>query len=369
MIIHNWFSDILLSVRVLLDNIIFAEKKLFINNLPEYFIKHYEFSLASRTFVLAKDEFKPNFELPSCIVTLGEDNYIFGERPTTSQHIRLDNFNQIPVLIDNTKNIIINIQEEQTTVGVTGQINCESQLQAKEIEFTMKRWLPLAKYIQLFDFTSFLEISPEIMLSLGMDFNHDDITNLFVKLNKNTGNIDYFYSVRYFPHIKLESVNCSISDISSRTFPVNFELTYLIQMPVWTFSEHVKFIENISIDFAKFGNEPISWKPCMFLKHTDKLVKFNIIISSLYDYGFYRLEGDLLAKYILSIKFNPKEIKFNKNMKYSMIDVNGISHNDLELLLFDEESNEIRFKILESDYIKYYNATITTPIILQVYEK
>ena len=91
MIIHNWFSDILLSSRILLDNIIFSEKKLFVNNLPEYFIKHYEFSLSNRTFVLAKDEYKTEFELPSCIVTLGEDNYIFGERPTTCQHLRLDN--------------------------------------------------------------------------------------------------------------------------------------------------------------------------------------------------------------------------------------------------------------------------------------
>jgi len=365
MLIHNWFSDILLSSQIMLDNIIFADKKIFKNNFPEYFIKHYEFSLANRTFVVGNDKFKTGFEYPTCLVTLGEDSYIFNERPNVIQYTTLPNVNQIPVLYDTTSKTIINLQEEQTTIAIQLQINCESQLQAKEVDFTIKRYLPIGKYIHLIEFTSWLEISSEIMLSLGMDFNHNEILNLFTRINHNTGNIGHFFSVRYKPLIKLESITSSSTDISQRSFPVNVEMSYLIQQPIWLFSEKYRIIENINVDFVSFGKEPISFNSCKGINGNTKNVRMNLVISSLEEFGLKNNDEN-----IISIKFNKREFKFTSDMYFDIIDIYGNRHKDVKIVDNNSiEENIIRFKFSEDEINKYYNATITSPIILQIIEK
>ena len=368
MLIHNWFSDVVISVKYLFDHVVFIGKKIFVDNYPQYFIKHYEFSLANRTFVLSKDNFTTNFKFPTCIITLGEDTFL-SERPNISQSLQTENYNQIPILYDNDNKTTIWLQEDHTSVSLSIQINCESQLQAKEVEFAIKRKLPPGKYIQIFEFTSFLEIQPEIMVTLGMDCNNNEVINLLTRLNKNTGDVEYFYSVRYRPIVRLESISSSTSDMTSSSFQVNIELTYVLQFPIWIFGDKLKKIEEIAIDFTRFGNEPISFNSCKFINssNNDK-IRMNILIQNLNDYDFKKLENDKFNDYVFSITFNKKTIIFNNNMKYNIIDINGTTNYNI---LFDlnKETNTISFSFNEMDYIKKYNAKITNPIILQIIEK
>jgi len=175
--IHNFYSDFLLSIKTLFDNIIFP------NNL----IKHYSFNFANRTFELSKRDYKPNRSLPSIIIILNNDEYIFGERPTNIMYSTLENINQIPVLLDKTNNKVLYVQEEQTTISLSLTINCDSQFQAKEMEFIIKRFLPFNKYTNILSFASFIEIDKEFLLNNDINFNDHEIINLFTKLNKNIG--------------------------------------------------------------------------------------------------------------------------------------------------------------------------------------
>ena len=375
MIIHNFFSDLLVSCRSLLDNVIFSDKKRIDGELktsPSNFIKNYEFNISNRTFTLSKNDYKTNYEFPSCIISLNDEQYSFGERPNTIQHIPVENINQIPILVDSQTGDSIHLQEEHIQVPIAIQINCESPLQAKEIEFTIKRWLPLNKYIQLFDFTSFLEISPVMMLSLEMDFNQREIYNLFTKRNRETGEFGYYYSIRYYPIVRLESSSVSISDNSMKSFPVNIELMYQVQMPIWICSLKNQIIEKINLDFQRFGNEPISINPCRSIfdrNNPNEKILRNLIIPDLEDYDFRTLESIDNSDYIFSMKFNPNDFKLEDNFKYNFFGIDGSIKRDVKPILFDRDQNEIRFTFTENEYKNFYKAELTNPLIVQFIRK
>lgn len=249
--IHNYYSDLLLSIRSLFDNIIFAPTT----------IRHYDFNIANRAFAIDK-EYKTQFEFPACIVTLNDDHYIFGERPNVIQQFGPENKMQHIALynLDNRKEVIIQEEHVQTNISII--INCESQLQAKDIEFRIKRYLPLSKYIQLLTFTSFLEIPYEYLHTLEFDLYGHRILNLFTKLNENTGKVDHCFSMMYKPHIRLESINTSIADASTRAFPVNLEISYLTQMPMYMFAGlDPSRPESINIHYSRLGLDPIADYP------------------------------------------------------------------------------------------------------------
>ena len=250
--IHNYYSDLLLSIRSLFDNYIFP---------PDY-IKSYDFNIASRSFAIHKD-FETQFEFPACIATLNDDHYVFGERPNVIQrHIGLSNVNQIPVLHNYENEYRLLIQEEQVQTAISVIINCESQLQAKDIEHRIKGWLPLSKWIQFLEFTSFLEVPTQYLQTLGFKPHDHQILNLFTRIDKDKGEVDYCYSVKYRPHIRLENITTTISDSSQRSFPVNIELNYLTQAPMFMFCDKEPgVIESINIIYSKFGNEPIADYP------------------------------------------------------------------------------------------------------------
>jgi hypothetical protein len=249
--IHNYYSDLLLSIRSLFDNKVFRPNT----------IKHYDFNIANRAFAIDKD-YKTQFEFPACIVTLNDDMYLFGERPNViqmfgpenkMQHIALHNY-------DNDRQVIIQEEHVQTNISVI--INCESQLQAKDLEFMVKRALPLNKYIQLLEFTSFLEIPYVYLKTLEFETQGHQILNLFTKLHDNPGQVDYCFSMSYRPHIRLESINATISDASTRSFPVNIELSYLTQMPMHLYCAQLPGeIEVINVHYSRFGHDPISDYP------------------------------------------------------------------------------------------------------------
>jgi hypothetical protein len=249
--IHNYYSDLCLSVRTLFDNYIFKPTT----------IRSYDFNIANRTFSIDK-EFKTQYELPACIVTLNDDHYIFGERPNVIQHFGPENQMQHKALINFETNAAITVQEEHVQTNISVMINCETQLQAKELEFTIKRYLPLSKYIQILEFTSFLEVSYEHLRTLDYENYGHKIANLFTKLNENKGQVEYCYSMRYRPHIRLESISSNIADSSQRAFSVNAEISYLTQMPMFTCIDNIpQSIEAINVIYSRLGNDPISDYP------------------------------------------------------------------------------------------------------------
>jgi hypothetical protein len=192
--------------------------------------------MGNRALQLPPD-YKPNFEFPNMIVTLNDDSPSYGQRPDVSQKLIGYNLDQTPVVYNRTTEAVLYIQEEMANIPISCTINCESQFQAKEIAGIIKRWLPINKFIQFLHFISYLEVS--------LDFISDDLfnpaihnlVNLYTKLNKLTGEIDYCYSVQYDPFIRLDSLTSSIPDSTQRSFQVTVDLTYMIQMPLHMFSD------------------------------------------------------------------------------------------------------------------------------------
>jgi hypothetical protein len=227
------------------------------------YIKRYEFNIGNRTFQLPYD-LKPNFEFPNMIVTLNDENSAFGQKPEVSQNIKGWNIDQVPVLWNETNNSIIYVQEEMILVPITSSINCESQLQAKEVANVIKRWLPNNKFIQFLEFVSFLELSKDF-LSIN-DFNPDiqKINNIYQKINKRSGDLEYCFGMHYKPFIRLDSISTTIPDSSQRSYQVTSEVTYMIQEPLYLYNDQLPNSPVERINFAlgvSSGFEPISTIP------------------------------------------------------------------------------------------------------------
>lgn len=362
--IHNFYSDVLLSVRLLFDNHIFRSD----------LIKSYSFNIANRSIELSKNDYTTNYEFPAAIVRLDDDQYHFGERPNVIQHHAVENINMIPVLVDLKTGNKIFVQEEHVNININISINCESQFQAKEMEFAIKRVLPANKRIQLLKFTSFLEIPSEILLNHDINFNDNEVANLFIKMNRNLGNIEHCYSLQYEPIINLASINTNISDSSQRSFSVECQLIYSIQMPMWLiFDKYASIVKRINLDFTRFGNEPISdnsMRPVFGKTKHDKyadsinVVKRNLVVYSLDEFSLTKLDG-INPKYIFAIQFLKDDFKLSNDYKINIFDIESKFHHDVKPTIIDETVNEIRFQFSQYEIDAYFNATLTRPIIIQ----
>jgi len=367
--IHNYFSDLLLSIRTLFDNIIFKPN----------FIKYYSFNIANRTFELSQNDYKPNRELPAAIISLNDERYSFSERPTNIQNLTIENINQIPVLFDVVTDQYIFVQEEQVNVPITVNINCESQFQAKEVEFYIKRFLPLNKYIQLYAFTSFLEIDPHILFKLKMDYTQRDITNLFTRLNKNLGKAEYCFSIRYEPLVRLESIDPQISSSTLTKFTTNMQLDMLIQMPLhFLYNDPKPIIETINVDFTRFGHEPISENSmrsvtgtCEQLRLTtpNKLVRRNLLVHDLEEFSLDTLIVNEISYKLFAITFEFEDFIIKENFEFNFFDVNTRFHRNIKPTLLDTDTNTVKFQFTEEEYNNYFKAEMTKPIIVQFVER
>ena len=365
--IHNFYSDLLLSIQSLFDN------KLFPNN----FIRHYSFNIANRTFELAKRDYKPNRALPAVIVNLDEDRYSFGERPTNLINSTIENMNQIPVLYDSVTKKSVWVQEEQSTVNLTININADSQFQAKEIEFNIKRSLPLNKYTQIHSYTSFLEIHSSILLDNNMDFNDRPVTNLFTKLNNNLGSAEFCFAINYNPLIRVESLTTNISSSTQLTYQVSMNLSVMIQMPLYFILDEIKNdILKINMDFSRFGNEPISSNSMrsfnqqsdkLYLTDATKIVRRNLLIHDLTEHNLTTLEVNEVDYTLFEIHFDEDEFEIKNNFIFRFFDTTSTIHEIVPTLI-DTDINTVKFQVTTSDYEQYFNATITLPIIVQFVE-
>lgn len=362
--IHNFFGDVLKSIRILFDKVIYNPNT----------ITHYEFNIANRTFTLAKTGYKPNYEFPNAIITLNDDNYIFGERPTTIQQNPLNNYNQIKVLIDRENLTTLYLQEEQVTVNISVQINCESQLHAKNMEFQLRRYLPVGKYINLIEFTTFLDVSPNLMKTLDIDYNRHEIVNLFTIMDNTSGRINYYFGVHYRPLIRLENSSVSISSATERSFPVNVDLSYQLPMPVWVYGEKgYSVIEQINIDFTRLGHEPISensMRPIYNPEKHDKygnsklIVKRNLLIHNEKDFEFLQVDD----RTVIGIKFAKDDFIISPDYRFNMFTPYGRFKSDVKPVLVDEEINQVNFEWETSDWNREFKPDITSPLIVQFVE-
>lgn len=334
MYIHNYYGDLLLSIRVLFDKYIFENPN---------FIKRYEFNMGNRIFQIPID-YKPNYEFPNMIVSLSDDLPAYGQRPDVSQLIPGYNIDQIPVLYNKDTNSIIYTQEEMATVPISIIINCESQFQAKEIANVIKRWLPHNKFIQFLKFSTFLELSNEFISKIEFDVNNHDIINLYQKLNKRTGEINHCFSLNYKPFIRLESLSTSISDSTQRSYQVSADLTYMIQLPLYLYSDKLPAETIEGINFLITPS--ITFEPIMDYSTTDIISKTGQKIPTNQTLKRQMLISDdtsvSYSKSLLSLILTSTEV--SKNSEYLYI-VKG--SDEYLYITLNESSSKYKIKITD----------------------
>lgn len=357
MFIHNFYSDILLSTRVLFDNYIFHRSD---------YIKKYEFNYGNRAFQLDSD-YKQNFEFPIMLVNLNNQMSTFGQRTENLHPIGTPNKNQIPVLYNKTNDTILYIQEEQTSITLSITINCESQFQAKEIEHVIQRFLPLNKYIGIFKYTSFLEVSTKFLKKHLFDVNNHEIINIYDKLNKNTGKLDHFFSIQYDPILRNESLTTTISDSAQRSFQVVLDLTYMLQLPIFAFDVKTGIVDSINVNFGNFGNEPISAYPIQKIINddTDKsLHQATIKRQLLFSDDDIIEQTDELTRVIL--KPHKDSIKLTEDLTYNFIN-SGQKINNIKQQFFELE-NKVVFEFPTTYFDDAFKIGLDSPLVIQIVE-
>ncbi len=244
--VHNLYSDILLSLSY------------FLNKVLEGRIKTFQYNISSTSFNL---DYNANYELPAAIITYNTSTYL-NARPSTFLR-SFSNYNQIPVLHDHNKNIGLLIQEDHFTISVDISINCDTQFQAIDFKHMFESVMPLNKYLQIYRFVSYFEISNEFLNPYLFDPSKDKIDNLFFKHNSLTDELNYYFSVGYEPLIRLTNAAVNIGEVSSSTFALNLSFELLMQLPSKILfdyqSEQQRLAKFDDIKFLKFDNVKV---PC-----------------------------------------------------------------------------------------------------------
>lgn len=280
---HSFYADLLYSIRYLFDNIVFE---------PGY-IKQYEFNIGSRTFQL---EYETQYAMPSALINYQESN------PNLYHSwllLRNDHKNQskFPVLFNNTKDLTLELQEEEYQVSVEVIINCESQYSAIELEHRIKSRTPLNKLLQIYNFYTFLELPDEILNPSMFDINNDEIFNLYQKYDYISDHVVNCCAVRYEPLVRLESCSCSIGTSEPRSFSVNCNYTFTTGVPIYY---NIPFSERPRFRFSDILKE----KKAITIIDKDQLILQGNFISS----------DDKLSKEYIPI-FPDDDHNFSENFK------------------------------------------------------
>ncbi len=361
MYIHSFYSDLLLSTRHLFDNNIFKTSD---------YIQKYEFNYGNRAFQLDSD-YKQKFKFPIVIVNLGNVNSSFGQRTENLQPLQTSTTNQIPVLFNKTNGQYLYVQEEHSNVNLSITINCESQFQAREIEHVINRFLPLNKYIGILKFTSFLEISQQYISKEIFHLQEHDIINHYERLNTNTGEVDHFFSLQYEPLIKNESIATSISDSTQRSFQVTLELNYLIQLPIFMFTDKDSFIDSINVNYGNYGYESIADYPVQKIINNKtnldlhlETVRHQLVFS---DHSIIHHNEDTNFTRI-RLEPNKKQIELKDYWKYNFIN-NGKIQKDMKFFFWEqEEINRVDFEMPRTVYEDMFEIDFDKPLIIQIIE-
>lgn len=354
MYIHNLYNDLMLSISMLFDHVIFEDNQI---------IKKYEFNLGNRTFQLGRDP-KVNVNLPAAIISINDENSYFGQRTESLKKLITPNINNIPVLYNKSNNYVLYLNEEYMHIPISIIINTESQLQAKEISHIIRRFLPLNKFICQLEFRSFLEITLNFLKQVYFDPYNHDIMNLFTKYDNLIGDTNFCFSVKYEPHIRLDSISAAAPDSTQRTFQVNVDLTYGMQWPIFLYCGEYNLIENINIQFMTSEMHPISSvsSPKVFTYDKNKIIRNHIIYETSnqlnlthHQYVYFTFQPD---KEFIDIA--------NKNLTYNLVSLkNGKFLYNIHPYSFIDDENKITFEVTRDDYDNYLTPSIINPIMLQ----
>lgn len=212
--VHNFYTDLLMSLCYYLDRVT--------NNN----IKNFQFNIGSRSFSLSYD---PNYELPSAYVTYNNTTHT-NARPHSFLH-SFSNYNQINVLYNRDRNLLLKIQEDHFNVSIDVKINLDSQFQAIDLKHNIESKIPIGKPLQIYRFTSFFELDNTFINPYLFDPINNVIDNLFFRHNQILNSFSYYFSVSYEPLVKLDTINFDGLDINQSTYSLDLNFDIAIQIP------------------------------------------------------------------------------------------------------------------------------------------
>ncbi|MEM4385850.1 MAG: hypothetical protein QXD03_04820 [Candidatus Anstonellales archaeon] len=347
--IHNFYVDVLRSITFLLDRYVFEDD----------IITRYVFNISNYSFQINYDT---QYEYPIAIVSLISSTPI-NLHPTNIQRLGISNINRIPVIYNRTKDFYIELQEEHFLMDFNININCETPLQAKDIEFRILTKLPLNKWCLCYSFMSFISLNKEFLNdSILNPFEHS-IVNLYNIFDYNTGESSYAFSVYYTPYVRLNTIDTNISSTTQGFFQVNLALSYMIPFPQYLFIpvedrprsgfERSFSFNNIVMDISK--------QSCriLYIEHGDgkySLYKYNNNISNRNygDINLIRFNSKIISSRTRAKLDESNEIIINRDFKNNTVKItsygfmNGVIYNYYE----DEDkcsiSGVLHGKILDS---------------------
>jgi len=311
--IHNIYSDLMLA----LSN--------HINSFLSPKIKSFQYNLANVSFSL---NLSPQFELPTAIIKLNATEP-FINHPYVFQHNNLTkNCHQIPILYDRTKDIEISLQEEIYKVTIDILINCESQIQAINLNHLIINFTPINKPLHLFEFFSFFELDSTLLTRFLIDVDNDQIQNLFLKHNRYSDTLDYCFSVNYNPIVKLLSSSVGIDNISAGTFQVSTSYEIMAHLPIHLKHPGIGYSLNILPDhkLLYYSNLPVGVQnlPYLLLELNNKIITevqiipiLNILDNGQFqiDFSYGQVIGSLsnkITEYVSVLVYN--NLTFNCNV-------------------------------------------------------
>mgnify|MGYP004621412255 CR=1 FL=1 len=239
-VVHHYYTDMLISLANFFDNVVFTPN----------IIKHFEFNIGNKSLQL---DYKTQKEFPSIVITYEQSQMQqyhdwFLHRPAVSNQLL------IPVLYNATKDLTLLIQEALYDHSITVNINCESSLQLLELQHRLEYYFPLNKYIEWFNYYTFINIPQFFLTPLLFDTNNDVLHNLFLKRDLLTDDLDHMVSVKYDPLVKLINLapNGINSDNKSFSLVLNFQVMNYVplyfQIPPDEIPRLNKKIKELQID-------------------------------------------------------------------------------------------------------------------------
>src|SRR6056297_1833551 len=220
MLIHNFYGDLLLYTRYLFNKF-----------LGQDFIKNYQFNIGN---ISQQIDYNKQPELPAAIIEFNTSEKLTYP-PSIFQGNSLQNKFAFPVLFDEDKDLALFLQEVLHTLQVSFVINVNSQLAALNTKHMLERFMPPQNYITCDSFTSFYELNEAFLHPAFFDVNKDSIMNLFLRTNKLTDGIDFCFSVKHDPIIKLESCDVQIGDSSQRSFSCSGQISFIMGVPMFVY--------------------------------------------------------------------------------------------------------------------------------------
>lgn len=363
--IHNFLCDLLVSTKLLLDQNIFKDSP--------GLIKHYEFNLGNRAFQFSKEP-TVNYQLPAAIVTINDEQINFGGRRTDLiMQNRMENVNKIPILYNETQDLVVYVHEEQSTVGFTININCESQLQAKELAYAIKRFLPLNKVLNIFNFISYLELDTSLLMEL-LDFKipFDTIHNLYTKLNTSTGKPEYCFALAHNPLIRIDSISTNTMDSTLSTYQISMDLTYVIQFPQYLIVDTIAYIDRINFSFNIDNSSIVTIPYSRFyigLPPNYKIDRTLLIQTDQTDFTENIIISTSETQAIISIKFDINDFIIESKYKYRFYKQSDLVMTPVlkDPTYFYQSENRVVFTFDIEQYNKLLIPSNTNPLFVDFY--